>query len=170
MYYAYSLDAATRTAEMKLPRFEHLYCGFTLDLPYRHKWGISISAKNRWSNIKMELEQELGRSIKVYALPVPILYAGYFERLLFKIFRSLKYDGLKYSTGRTEYFWSVNFITFYLSWFLFYYFGVHDPVWKALFLFLIPAPLDGFLMILIIFILQWALILSTVAGLIWYII
>jgi len=155
---------------MKLPRFEHLYCGFTLDLPWRHKWGISISAKNRWSNIKMELEQELGRSIKVYSLPVPILYAGYFERLLFRIFKYLKYDGLKYSTGRTEYFWSVNIFTFLILWDALTFFGFQDGLYWAIFTLLIPVPLDGFLMILIVFILQWALILSTVAGLIWYII
>lgn len=154
---------------MKLPRFEHLYCGFTLDLPYRHKWGISISAKNRWSNIKMELEQELGRSIKVYALPVPILYAGYFERLLFRIFRYLKYNGLKYSTGRTEYFWSVNIFTFLTLWGALDFFGFQDGIYKAFLTLLIPAPLDGFLVILIIFIVQWAAILATVGGLIWYV-
>lgn len=155
---------------MKLPRFEHLYCGFTLDLPYRHKWGISISAKNRWSNIKMELEQELGRSIKVYALPVPILYAGYFERLLFRIFRYLKYNGLKYSTGRTEYFWSVNIFTFLTLWGALDFFGFDDGIYKAFITMLIPAPLDGFLMILVIFIVQWAAIIGTFAGLVWYII
>ena len=143
---------------MKLPKFEHLYCGFTLDLPWRHKWGISVSAKNRWSNIKMELEQELGRSITVYALPVPILYAGYFERLLFRIFRYLKYNGLKYSTGRTEYFWSVNIFTFLTLWGALDFFGFQDGIYKAFITMLIPAPLDGFLMILIIFIVQWALI------------
>jgi hypothetical protein len=155
---------------MKLPKFEHLYCGFTLDLPYRHKWGISISAKNRWSNIKMELEQELGRSIKVYALPVPILYARTCEQFVFRLFKGFKYNGLKTSTGRTEYFWSINFISFFLAWFLLYYFGVPDGKWKALFLLLIPAPLDGFLVILIIFLIQWVAILATFAGLIWYII
>ena len=143
---------------MKLPRFQHLYCGFTLDLPYRHKWGISISAKNRWSNIKMELEQELGRSIKVYSLPVPILYARECEQFIFSVFKSLQYTGLKTSTGRTEYFWSVNIFTFLTLWDALTFFGFQDGFYWALFTLLIPVPLDGLLMILIIFILQWALI------------
>ena len=154
---------------MKFPRFQHLYCGFTLDLPYRHKWGISISAKNRWSNIKMELEQELGRNIKVYSFAVPILYARECEQFIFRVFKSLQYNGLKTSTGRTEYFWSVNIFTFLTLWGALDFFGFDDGIYKAFFLSSIPVPLDGFLMILIIFILQWALILSTVAGLIWYI-
>ena len=143
---------------MKLPKFEHLYCGFTLDLPWRHKWGISIEAGDRWKSIKTGLEKELGRSIKVYSLPVPILYAGYFERLLFRIFKYLKYNGLKYSTGRTEYFWSVNIFTFLTLWDALTFFGFQDGFYWAIFTLLIPVPLDGFLMILIIFILQWALI------------
>lgn len=155
---------------MKLPRFEHLYCGFTFDLPFRHKWGISISAKGRWSNIKQELEQELGRSITVYAMPVPILFARNCEQFIFRLFKSFQYTGLKTSTGRTEYFWSINFISFFLVWFLLYYFGVADGKWKALFLLLIPFPFDGILIILIIFILQWSLMAAAFAGLIWYII
>lgn len=154
---------------MKLPRFEHLYCGFTPELPYRHKWGWSLEAKDRWASIKRELSQELGRDVKVFVLPVPILYAGYFERLLFRIFRHLKYNGLKYSTGRTEYFWSVNIFTFLTLWGALDFFGFQDGIYKAFLTLLIPAPLDGFLMILIIFLLQWAAILATFGGLIWYV-
>ena len=155
---------------MKLPRFEHLYCGFTIDLPYRHKIGWSLSAEKRWKDIKRELGRELGRDIDVWALPVPILYARSCEQFIFRLFKSFQYKGLKTSTGRTEYFWSINFISFFLAWFLLYYFGVQDGKWKALFLLLIPAPIDGFLVILVIFILQWAAIIGTFAGLIWYII
>lgn len=145
---------------MKFPRFEHLYCGFTPELPYRHKWGYSLTAKERWESIKRELSQELGREVKVIVLPVPILYAQYFERLLFRIFRCLKYNGLKYSTGRTEYFWSINIFTFLTLWGALDFFGFSDGIYKAFITMLIPAPLDGFLMILIIFILQWAAILG----------
>jgi len=155
---------------MKLPRFEHLYCGFTLDLPYRHKWGISIESDQRWKSIKTDLEKELGREVKVTVRRFPILYARFFERLLFRVFHPLKYNGLKQSTGRTEYFWSVNIFTFLTLWGALDFFGFQDGLYWAIFTLLIPVPLDGFLMILIVFILQWALILSTVAGLIWYII
>jgi len=143
---------------MKLPRFQHLYCGFTLDLPYRHKWGISIEAGDRWKSIKTGLESELGRSIKVYALPVPILYARQCEQFIFRVFKSLQYKGLKTSTGRTEYFWSINIFTFLTLWGALDFFGFDDGIYKAFLTLLIPAPLDGFLVILIIFILQWALI------------
>jgi len=118
----------------------------------------------------MELEQELGRSIKVYALPVPILYARECEQFIFRVFKSLQYKGLKTSTGRTEYFWSVNIFTFLTLWGALDFFGFDDGIYKAFITLLIPAPLDGFLMILIIFIVQWAAIIGTFAGLIWYII
>ena len=143
---------------MNLPRFQHLYCGFTLDLPYRHKWGISLESEKRWINIKRDLGSELGRDIKVYKLALPVLYARTFEKLVFRVFRSLKYNGLKQSTGRTEYFWSVNIFTFLTLWDALTFFGFQDGFYWALFTLLIPVPLDGFLMILIIFILQWALI------------
>ena len=145
---------------MKLPKFEHLYCGFTLDLAYRHKWGISISAEKRWQSIKQDLELELGRGITVYKLALPVLFARQFEQGIFRLFKSFQYNGLKRSTGRTEYFWSINFISFFLTWLILYYLGVSDGKWKALFLLLIPAPIDGFLVILAIFILQWVAILS----------
>lgn len=145
---------------MKLPKFEHLYCGFTFDLTYRHKWGISISADQRWMSIKHDLELELGREIKVYKLALPILFARQFEQGIFRLFKSFQYTGLKRSTGRTEYFWSINFISFFLAWFLMWKFGVDDAKWKALFLLLIPAPIDGFLVVFTIFIVQWAAIVG----------
>lgn len=155
---------------MKLPRFEHLYCGFTIDLIYRHKWGISIEAGSRWSNIKQELSQELGRDVKVFVFPVPILYARSCEKFIFRLFKSFQYKGLKTSTGRTEYFWSINFISFALIWFLLWLSGFHCAKYVALSFSALPVPIDGFLVILIIFILQWAAIIGTFAGLIWYII
>ena len=155
---------------MKLPRFAHLYCGFTPDLPYRHKIGWSLSAEKRWKDIKRELGKELGRDIDVWTLPVPILYARECEQFIFRVFKSLQYTGLKTSTGRTEYFWSVNIFTFLTLWDTLTFFGFQDGFYWALFTLLIPVPLDGFLMILIIFILQWAAIIGTFAGLIWYII
>jgi hypothetical protein len=155
---------------MKLPRFAHLYCGFTLDLPYRMKIGWSLSAEKRWKDIKRELGKELGRDIKVWALPVPILYARECEKIVFRLFKYYKYNGLKTSTGRTEYFWAVNIFTFLTLWGALDFFGVQDGIYKAFLTLLIPAPLDGFLVILIIFLLQWAAILATFGGLIWYII
>lgn len=143
---------------MKLPKFEHLYCGFTFDLPYRHKWGISIKASGRWTNIKKELSQELGRDITVFVLPLPILFARHFEQFIFRLFRWARYTGLKISTGRTEYYWSINVFSFLIAWALMYYFGVQDGKWKSLFLLLLPVPIDGFLVIIIIFLLQWSAI------------
>jgi hypothetical protein len=143
---------------MKLPRFAHLYCGFTIDLPYRHKIGWSLSAEKRWKDIKRELGKELGRDIDVWTLPVPILYARSCEQFIFRLFKSFKYNGLKTSTGRTEYFWSVNIFTFLTLWGALDFFGFQDGIYKAFFLSSIPVPLDGFLMILVIFIVQWALI------------
>lgn len=143
---------------MKLPRVRHLYCGFTPDLPYRHKWGESIEAADRWKSIKAGLEKELGRNIKVYSFAVPILYARECEQFIFRVFKSLQYKGLKTSTGRTEYFWSINIFTFLTLWGALDFFGFDDGIYKAFLTLLIPAPLDGFLMILVIFIVQWALI------------
>lgn len=148
---------------MKLPRFEHLYCGFTFSLPFVAKFGRGIVAEQRWKNIKQDLSAELGYSVTVYVFRLPVLYAQQCENLICYFYGKWKFKGLKYSTGRTEFYWLPNFITFLLTTYLFWRFKILEPHWKAVVFLLLPIPIDGFFIVLAIALVQYAVI----GGIFW---
>lgn len=148
---------------MRLPRFESLYAGFTFSLPWVVKFGRGIIAEKRWKNIKADLDRELGYSVNVYVFHMPVLFAQQCENLLAYLYGKWKFRGLKYSTGRTEFYYFVNLITSVLVGGFVWWQGGEAPHWKALFFLVAPLPIDAYLIVLLIALVQYAII----GGLFW---
>ena len=151
---------------MKLPRFEHLYIIFApYALPCRAKIGISIEAKQRKEQIKAELRPMFGDTT-VYAIGLPVLYAYQIEQRLHRIFRRLQYHGIRHTNGGTEWFWSINFLTFAVLLVARYWMGERLFL-LPFFALIVPLPIDFFLITLLIAACQWALILGGLWAAMW---
>lgn len=141
---------------MKVRRLYTLYC---LALPWRFKIGIAYNVEDRTAQIQGELSREIGRQVYVrQALAVPVLFPERTERWMHQKFAVLRAK-VPYHRGHTEWFTIRNYATAFIWLFWLGYSGGTMTISRVAitaFLFLVPFPLDGVLLQVVVAVAQVA--------------
>lgn len=146
---------------MKLPKYESLYVMFSpFNLPWRAKIGISKDHDIRKSEIEYSIKTNLGMTVKLRHFALPVLFARQNEKFLHWILQGLRYRRMGNTSGKTEWFISVNFITFAIAFLWMWWHGVDAAHWKAFALLILPAPIDHFILVLVLCIVQFAVVIA----------
>ena len=154
----------------RLPRYEHLYImADPFNLPYRAKCGISCDGDIRKGQVQQSIKNVTGMDVKLYHVRLPVLFARQNEKLVHWMLKRFRYNGLRDTSGWSEWVWSLNVLTFVLSWILFAQMGVKEPMWKAGFMMLLPLPIDCALIIFTLALVQYAAIFGVFYLLLYFV-
>lgn len=159
-------------AIIRLPRYRHLYVlAAPLDYPWIGKIGVADEEDDRTPCIRKSVCAVMQRTVEVECyMKLPVLFAYKYEQWLHrKLDRfNLQKDTFRGSSGWTEWYRCINVGVFALSWAGLGWMGVPEAFYKALFIFLVPIPLDFMLYVLVIFLIEWTIMLSAVGGLAYF--
>ena len=149
---------------MKL-RIEHIYCLYSFSFPLRGKIGISESPERRRREIETELRYVFGDGVRVRRLiSVPVLTsAGAFEAAIHRALRPLSCSSLRGTNGGTEWFWAFNPVFAVLLWLYLWANDSEKATPAALFLLIVPIPLDFALYCLVLAAVEY----GAAAGIVW---
>ena len=161
---------------MKLPKLTYLYVLYATQkmFPYisilhigRYKIGISNDIKRRCREIQDTIWKECRREVKVRPLIyVPLFTAYDREQWLHRKLNFIHAKDMP-GSGGTEWFWGLNIITPITMYLTALYFGIEWPFVSWIWLFLCPLPFDFALFAVIIFLIESALVVGCVGGIIY---
>jgi len=144
---------------------EYVYCLYSFSFPLRGKIGISGNVSERRRQIESELRYRFGDHIRVRCLAkMPILTSACaFEAAIHRALRPMQCDTLRGTNGGTEWFWAFNPVCAILLWLYLWANGSEKAPTAALFLCLVPVPLDFALYVVLLALAEYAL----AAGIVW---
>lgn len=130
------------------------------------KVGNSADAENRARAIEQSIYEKTGVRVELAVfLKIKLFLWAAIEKAVHRVFKPLnvRLKILEGVSGFTELFWNVNVFAGLAIYILLWGLNVSAPVPYALFVMLLPWPLDFSLGVLLLAVVEWALIL----GLIW---
>ena len=156
----------------RLPRFEDIYVqAAPMEIPYRGKAGVSVDGRVRCDQIASSIEQITGQRVHLRTwAKASVLYPYRCEKIIHWVLDRVhwKYKGFKGSTGWTEWYIGPNILTFFALLALLWHFDISEPFYKAVFVLIVPAPLDQILLVYLVWAVQWAIMLTLLFLLCWF--
>jgi len=132
-----------------LPKVGWVYCLFSPSFPYMGKVGYSVKPDSRREEIRASLERELGHPVRVWTVcMMPMLWARDFEQAIHNSKFWISASNMR-GSGRTEWSWTINAITAFVTLLVLYILGYDKPSHVALIVALLPVPIDLCLFILL---------------------
>ena len=132
-----------------LPKIGWVYCLYSPSFPYMGKVGESDTPDIRREDIRASIERELGHPIKLWTVfMMPMFFSRNFEKAIHnsKFWKSA--SGMR-GSGRTEWSWTVNAVSAFVTLIVLYILGYDKPSHTALIVALLPVPIDLCLFILL---------------------
>ena len=160
---------------MKLPRLTYLYVlyvakpGFPVSILhlFRYKIGISNDVKRRCREIADSIYQQTRENVVIRPLIyVPLFTAHTREQWLHRKMKRVQAAEM-YGSGYTEWFWWINVLTPTLAYLTALHFGINWPFVSFLWLVLLPLPLDFAICVILILLIESALVVGCVGGIIY---
>lgn len=132
-----------------LPKIGWVYCLFSPSFPYMGKVGYSAKPDSRREEIRASLERELGHPVKVWTVcMMPMFFARSFEKAIHGSKFWISAGNMR-GSGRTEWSWTVNAVTAFVTLLVLYILGYDKPSHVAIIVALLPVPIDLCLFILL---------------------
>ncbi len=132
-----------------IPKIGWVYCLFSPSFPYMGKVGYSEKPDARRSEIRASLERELGCPVKVWTVcMMPMFWARNFEQSIHNSKFWISASNMR-GSGRTEWSWTVNAVTAFVTLMVLYILGYDKPSYIAIIVALLPVPIDLCLFILL---------------------
>lgn len=132
-----------------LPKIGWVYCLFSPSFPYMGKVGYSAKPDARRGEIRASLERELGHPVKVWTVcMMPMFWAYNFEKAIHNSKFWVSASNMR-GSGRTEWSWTVNAVTAFVTLLVLYILGYDKPSHVAIIVALLPVPIDLCLFILL---------------------
>lgn len=132
-----------------LPKIGWVYCLFSPSFPYMGKVGYSQKPDARREEIRASLERELGHTVKVWTVCMaPMFFARDFEQAIHGSKFWISAGNMR-GSGRTEWSWSINAVSAFVTLLVLYILGYDKPSHVALIVALLPFPIDFCLFILL---------------------
>lgn len=145
---------------MKLPKFEYLYCFWSPNFARSAKFGRSDDWKRRLSEVRAQLSASAGHSVSVYALPMPVLYAAWSEKITHRVFRILHRKEMPDHSGKHEWFWILNVLAAVLLYFAAKMIGRDDASGWFIAAIIAPIPIDFAIWIIAFAAIQYIMIVG----------
>ncbi len=140
-------------------------------LPGKFKAGYSRDVYRRMGEIAEELAQAMGRDVTINKeLALPMLLPGKSERWLHKAFAAFRAK-VPYHAGYTEWFHARNFwaVVAWLGWLWLFGLPITLPrILIAVVLYYVRYPLDGVLLLVLVFLAQFGVVIGGVVGVVYY--
>lgn len=149
------------TLKLRLTRAYIMWAPF--DHPGKAKFGIASSPKDRCRQLRCEL----GADVRI-CFWLPLFCAFNAEQNLLHVTRGLRCWMPEHS-GKSEWRIALNPVTAVVAWLLLWGYGVDKPGLWAFFLLLPVFPFDFSLYLFILAAVQYAVVASAVAGMIYFI-
>jgi hypothetical protein len=132
-----------------LPKIGWVYCLFSPSFPYMGKVGYSAKPDARRGEIQASMEKELGHSVKVWTVcMMPMFWANAFEKAIHNSKFWVSASNMR-GSGRTEWSWTINAVTAFVTLMVLYILGYDKPSHIAIIVALLPVPIDLCLFILL---------------------
>lgn len=151
-------------------RLRYIYTLYTFSLPWRFKIGIAYDVQQRIGQIQYELSRQTGKQVLIRkAMAVPVFFPESAEQRLHHWFAALRAK-VPYHRGHTEWFGIVNIATLAI-WLRFL--AAHSEAFTmqrfyiSLFLLLVPFPLDGVLLQVVVMLLHFFVPLLCLYGILY---
>lgn len=132
-----------------LPKIGWVYCLFSPSFPYMGKVGYSLKPDARREEIRLSMERELGYQVKIWTVcMMPMFFARNFEQAIHASKFWISASNMR-GSGRTEWSWTVNVVTAFVTLIVLYILGYDKPSHIAIIIALLPVPIDFCLFILL---------------------
>lgn len=141
---------------------DYIYIMWSWKMFWAVKIGVSNAPKIRRSQVEASVSQREGRQIGITCLALPLLFGAYkFESAMHDMAPgAMRVKSLRGTDGGTEWFYTTSpFSTCLILCLMYAYFGNANAYWCGVFL--LPwLPLDALLVLVLAFLLNWAIVLA----------
>jgi hypothetical protein len=143
-------------------KFEYIYILFSWDFPMRGTLGVAPDVETRRLDMQATLSSILSRDVTVrviWKMPVATHPAYDIETAIHRALHPLRCTSIP-GSGRTFWYWIPNLVTALVSGLLMWGFGVTEPTIRAMFLLLLPVPIDFALCVTLLALVEYSIAIT----------